>query len=132
MRNAAIPLVTGLAVTLIVFLVLQTFLIASALGSGDYRAGAPGGVSAGSLKLFSLVVVALACAAGAGLAARGMRRADIERKGALRVAPAATAPVALGLVVNGLVAGIGVGGPLLVLVAAAVGTGLGAWIGSSR
>jgi hypothetical protein len=132
LRNAAIPAALGLAATLIVFVALQTFLIATALGTGDYRNGAPGGVPAGSLRVLSLAVVALACALGAGLTARGLRRADVERKGALRVGLLTPAPVVLGIAVNGLIGGAGVTGPLLVIVVAAVGAAAGAGLGSSR
>ena len=122
----------GLATTLIIFLVLQTFLIAAALGSGNYIDGTPGGIPAGRLKLFSLGVVALATAIGAWVTARGLRRADVERPGVRRVAPIATGPVVLGIVVNALSGEAGLTGALLVVVAAAVGTAAGAFVGSSR
>lgn len=130
LRNAALPVAIGLAVTMIVFLVLQTVLVAMALGSGDFVAGQPGGVSAGRLRIYSFGVVVISTAIGAWLTARRARAADIEEAGARRVTPFATGPVALGIAVNGLTGGAGVTGPLLVIVCAAVGTALGAWWGT--
>jgi hypothetical protein len=129
--NSSLPLVVGLATTLIGVLVLQVLLIAVAFGTADYDQGTPGLTPTG-FSLWSAAMVAVACGIGAIVTASGLRRADVEERGSRRVAALAPGVVLIGIAINGSMTGAGLGGVLLIAASAGLAIALGSRVGSRR
>jgi len=135
LEAGVLPVVLGLATTVVTFIAAEILLVAVALGVADYPRGRTGWLSPLGFGLLTALGFGAALAAGCWVCAWRLRRREVAPGAARRVALLPAALVTVIALINGAAHGrladaAGIAATVLLLAAAAVGAWVGATAGS--
>jgi hypothetical protein len=128
-RQALFPVVLGLTASVVVWTVLQTLLLAVALGSANYATGRPGLVAPVGYAVLSAGVAGLSICSGAAITRRRLPAGDADENGVRAVAVAQSAALILLVGVYGALTTRP--SPIAIALLLA-GAAIGAWLGACR